>query len=62
MIKNQDTEAIAKTLIDTGVFIHEHGFPSDPVFIQTDPREDFQVFIAIYRNAGNDRGMKVIHE
>ena len=53
----EDEKAVITTLRTLADAIELQGFPTKPMFAENDPRDEMRFFLALWRNAGEDRLM-----
>ena len=53
MGEKEEAEEIAKILTSLAATLREKGFPKEPFIVQTEPGEDFCLFICLWRNTGD---------
>ena len=59
-ILKEGEKVTVKALESMAQVVRESGYPQDPFIMQSDPREEFQIFVCLWRNVGH-RGMSAVN-
>ena len=56
---SSETEEYARILRAAADNLERFGFPKEPFYVQTDPKEDTHMFLTFWRDGGDRRTKKI---